>query len=245
MGHRLHPIVGYGVTILLCFWALSGGELARAASRVRRALDGGDSEEALEASLRALVGRKTRGLQVPDKVRATLESVGENTVDGVIAPLFYMVVGGPVWGLALAWGYKAVNTLDSMVGYRNERYERFGWASARLDDLANWLPARLGYLIYPLAGLWGGRSPARVVRTMWRDGRKHPSPNAGISEAALAGALGVQLGGRALYEDGEEERGPFGEPLRPLEPARIPEGVRWMLAVYLLSVGIVLGVWVL
>src|SRR5262249_10988283 len=143
--------------------------------------------------LARIVGRDTAELSPEQIYRACIETVAENTGDGVVAPLFYAALFGPV-GM---WVYKTINTLDSMVGYRNPRYERFGWAAARLDDLANWLPARLTYVLLSLAAGLG--SAQRALQVGWRDGRKHPSPNAGWPEAAMAGALAVQLGGPSSY----------------------------------------------
>jgi adenosylcobinamide-phosphate synthase len=130
----------------------------------------------------------------------------------VIAPLFFLMLGGP----ALALAYKAVNTLDSMVGYKNDRYLSFGWASARFDDLANWLPARLTGILMVLAAPLTGLSARGAWRIMRRDGRNHSSPNSGIPEAAAAGALGVRLGGTNMYSGKPVEKPPIGDPLRPL-----------------------------
>src|SRR5262249_44442837 len=145
--------------------------------------------------LGAIVGRDTEGLPPEEVYRACIETVGENANDAVVAPLFYAALAGPV----RLWAYKAVNTLDSLVGYRTERYRRFGWAGARADDLANLVPARLTWLLLALAAALAGARGGRALRVGWRDGRKHPSPNSAWGEAALAGALGVQLGGLSTY----------------------------------------------
>ncbi len=150
--------------------------------------------------LRHIVGRDTEGLDSEGVLRATVETLAENLSDGVIAPLFYFAVGG----LPLAMAYKAVNTMDSMLGYKNERYIDFGYAAARLDDLANYIPARLtAWIIIFSAALlsFAARkvSPSRALGIMLRDGRKHSSPNAGLPEAAMAGALGIRLGGPSSY----------------------------------------------
>jgi adenosylcobinamide-phosphate synthase len=138
-------------------------------------------------------------LEEPEIVRATVETIAESTADGIIAPLVYLSLGGA----PLALAYKAVNTLDSMVGHHDERYEHFGWASARLDDVMNWVPARLtGGFIALASGL--ATAQWHRVQDSWyilhRDGDKHPSPNSGMPEAAMAGGLGVQLGGRNYYD---------------------------------------------
>jgi adenosylcobinamide-phosphate synthase len=175
--------------------------------------------------LRGIVGRDTGDLSAEDINRACIETVAENTTDGVVAPLLYAAVAGPV-GL---WLYKAINTLDSMVGYRNPRYLRFGWASARMDDLANYLPARLTYLLVCLAACLCGQQAFQALRIGWRDGRKHPSPNSAWSEAAMAGALGVRLGGPSTYGGVVSQKPHLGEPLRPLTTGTVRQAIRLML----------------
>lgn len=155
-------------------------------------------------NLSMIVGRDTKELSEKGILKATIETLSENLSDGVIAPLFYLAIGG----LPLAMAYKAINTLDSMVGYRNDRYREFGWASARLDDIANYIPARISGLLIVISifliTIFKSPSSAllfthNALRTMISDGRKHLSPNAGIPEAAMAGALGVRLGGPSTY----------------------------------------------
>lgn len=226
------------VALLLAVWwlatSLAARDLAGAALAVRERLLAGDLPGARRAVGR-MVGRETDRLDAAEVTRAAVESVAENANDGVVAPLFWAWVGAvlpppglPGWaGAAVgALAYKAVNTLDSMVGYRSPRYLHFGWASARLDDVANWLPARLAALLAVLAAPLAGGSPGRAWRTLRRDGRKHPSPNSGLGEAAYAGALGVRLGGLNVYGGRPSPHPYLGEPLRPLEPARITEAVR-------------------
>jgi adenosylcobinamide-phosphate synthase len=178
-------------------------ELVSSAKLVLTFMKQGDLVTA-RSNLSMIVGRDTQNLDEDGVLRAVIETVSENLSDGVIAPLFYLAIGG----LPLAIAYKAINTLDSMVGYKNEKYLSFGWAAARLDDLANFIPARLtGLLIvlftfcYFLARKPGSAlSPALdSFRVMRRDGRNHTSPNSGIPEAAMAGALGVRLGGPSTY----------------------------------------------
>jgi len=163
---------------------------------VRAVLD----ESSLEAArdrLSHIVGRDTSGLDMDGVRRAAIETLAENASDGIVAPLFYYALGG----LPLAFIYKAVNTLDSMVGYKNEKYLEMGWASARLDDLMNYIPARItGLLIAAASMLVPGANPSCAMEIMRRDGRKHTSPNAGVPEAAVAGALGIRLGGPSYYE---------------------------------------------
>ncbi len=166
-----------------------------------------------------IVGRDTEGLNEEGILRATVETLSENVSDGVIAPMFYFAIGG----LPLAMAYKAINTLDSMLGYRNERYINFGYAAARLDDIVNYIPARLTAwaIIFSAAVLSpvrsGKVSPLRAVRVMLRDGRKHSSPNAGLPEAAMAGTLGIRLGGPVSYGGVVSEKPFIGEGEREIE----------------------------
>ena len=168
--------------------------------------------------MRNLVGRETADLSADEVARATVESVAENTSDAVVAPLFWGAVAG-VPGLL---GYRAVNTLDAMIGHRSPRYQRFGWAAARLDDVANWLPARVAALAAAVAAPLVGGSTREALRVVLRDAGQHPSPNAGVVEAAFAGALGVRLGGRNVYDGEAEDRGVLGDgrPVRTTDIAR-------------------------
>ncbi len=179
--------------------ALASRDLADAARRVDAALD--ESVEAGRAAVAMIVGRDTRDLDEDDIVRATVETVAENTSDGMVAPLFYAYLGGA----PLALAFKAVSTLDSMVGYRNERYEDLGRASARLDDAANLLPARLTAVLAVLAGRGGDPRPLAAA---WADRVHHASPNAGLVEAAFAQGARLRLGGPAVYGGRRVER-PF------------------------------------
>lgn len=175
--------------------------------RVISALDRSDLPEA-RRRLSLVVGRDTADLNEREVVRAVIETVAENLSDGVIAPLFYLTLSGPA-GMA---AYKAINTLDSMVGHRNERYREFGFVSARMDDLANWVPARLSaVLVWCAAALVPGLSAVRAFKMTIRDGRSQPSPNAGFPEAAVAGALGVQLGGLNFYRGVPSRKATLGD----------------------------------
>ncbi|GAA4742971.1 cobalamin biosynthesis protein [Modestobacter marinus] len=188
-------------------WAVLGGtSLSRAADTMAGHLAAGDLPAA-RAHLPTLAGRDPRGLGEPELVRATVESVAENTSDAAVAPLFW----GAVAGLPGLLGYRAANTLDAMVGYRSPRYARFGWAAARLDDVLNWAPARLTALLTVAVAPLAGGSPAGAWRAWQRDGAAHPSPNAGRCEAALAGALELRLGGRNVYGSRVEERPTLGD----------------------------------
>ncbi|NCO52377.1 MAG: cobalamin biosynthesis protein CobD, partial [Deltaproteobacteria bacterium] len=178
---------------------------------VIEALQRGELDAARQA-LAMIVGRDTAQLDAAGILRATVETLAENAADGVIAPLFYLCLGGPVAGLL----YKAVNTLDSMIGYKNQRYLHFGRVAARLDDLLNWFPARLTGLLLVAAAWLNGMDGPGAWRMMRRDAKRHLSPNAGWPEAAAAGALGLQLGGDAFYGGDYVEKATFGEPLRPI-----------------------------
>lgn len=189
-------------TALATFSAVGGTTLCRVGDRIADALDDGDLDGA-RATLPSLVGRDPSSLDEAGICRAAVESIAENTSDATVAPLFW----GAVAGAPGLLGYRAVNTLDAMIGYRSPRYARFGWAAARTDDAANLVPARVTAL---LAGLLSGH-PIRAVRAVRRDGGKHPSPNAGVVEAAFAGALGISLGGRTVYPHGVEDRPVLGD----------------------------------
>jgi adenosylcobinamide-phosphate synthase len=199
-----------GSTALASYVAIGGRSLACAAQAVESALVAGDLERARTAA-RWLVGRDVARLGTIELSRAAIESVAENTVDAVVAPLFFAVLAGAPGAL----GYRAVNTLDAMVGYRNERYQRFGWASARLDDVANYLPARATAF---LVGLVQPGSATAIWRTVRKDSPAHPSPNAGVAEAAFAAALGVRLGGTNYYAGAVEHRALMGDGRPPTPP---------------------------
>jgi adenosylcobinamide-phosphate synthase len=203
---------------ILIFWGLAAHSLGREALSASEAPE----LETARRTLSQVVGRDTDRLDRSEICRACVETVAENTSDAVVAPLFWYAVGGPI-GL---WAFKAINTLDSMVGYRNARYANLGWASARLDDLAGLIPARLSWLLLSLAALVAGARPAAAFRVGWRDGRKHPSPNAAWSEAAVAGALGIQLGGPATYGGILSIKPTLGDPGPAIEPAHVRRAVR-------------------
>ena len=220
---RLHPLAGFLLESWVCCQCLAARSLASESLTVLHAL----KTEGLPAARRAvgrIVGRDTQNLDEAGVTRAAVETVAENTSDGVVAPLFWLLVGGAPLGLC----YKAVNTLDSMVGYRNERYLDFGRCSARLDDLANWLPARLAALLMILAAFLTGED-GRGAAAIWRrDRRKHPSPNSAQTESACAGALGVQLAGPAYYGGVLHEKPTLGDCRRPICPQDIRRAVKLM-----------------
>jgi adenosylcobinamide-phosphate synthase len=233
---RRHPAARVLVTAAATWTVLGGTSLGRAAERMTAALADADLVGA-RAALPALAGRDPRALDEPELVRATVESVAENTADAAVAPLFW----GAVAGLPGLLGYRAVNTLDAMVGHHSTRYERFGWAAARLDDVANWLPARLtAALTVACAPLTDG-SAGGALRAWRRDGAAHPSPNAGRCEAAMAGALGICLGGRNVYGGRVEDRPMLGDGPRP-RTADIGRAVRLSRAVWLSSAALAVAV---
>lgn len=223
---RRRPVTRVFVTAAATWTVLGGTSLGRAAGRMSQTLGAGDLAGA-RAALPALAGRDPRKLDEPELVRATVESVAENTADAAVAPLFW----GAVVGLPGLLGYRAVNTLDAMVGHRSARYERFGWAAARLDDVANWLPARLTAALTVLCAPVAGGSAAGALDAWRRTGAAHPSPNAGRCEASMAGALGVRLGGRNVYGGRVEDRPQLGAGPRPGK-ADIARAVRLSRAVW-------------
>jgi adenosylcobinamide-phosphate synthase len=201
--HVLGAALSLATAVYLTATTIASRELIASARHVLDALKEKDMNAA-RLRLSMIVGRDTAQLPEKGVLKATIETLAENVSDGVVAPLFYLVLGG----LPLAMAYKAINTLDSMVGYKNDRYRHFGWAAARLDDAANYIPARLtGILItgaaflmsLPLNAGNSIRATSLTVDVMLRDGRKHPSPNSGVPEAAYAGALGIVLGGPSTY----------------------------------------------
>ena len=190
----LDPWFGAVITVLLASMTLATRSLYDESKVVLDALNHGNIEEA-KRSLSMIVGRDTEGLDEKEILRAVIETVSENLSDGIVAPMFYMILGG----LPLAMTYKAVNTLDSMVGYKNDRYRDIGAFSAKMDDILNWIPARLTGVIIVAASFILRLNWKDSWRIMRRDGRNHSSPNSGIPEAATAGALGIQLGGKIQY----------------------------------------------
>ncbi|MCE5254083.1 MAG: adenosylcobinamide-phosphate synthase CbiB [Actinomycetia bacterium] len=220
---RWRPWAGDVASIAVLCTTLAARDLAGHALAVQAALEAGDLEAA-RALVGRMVGRDVATLDEAGVVRAAVESVAENTVDGVTGPLFYAYLGGSVTAAA----YKAVSTLDSTFGHHNERYERFGWAAARADDLANLLPTRLTVAATFIAAALLGLRPLGVLAVCARDGRKHPSPNSGWAEAAMAGALGVQLGGPLSREGRIVVQPTLGDALEPLKPVHIRQAVRMM-----------------
>jgi adenosylcobinamide-phosphate synthase len=233
---RFAEWLGSVLSIGLASTTLAARDLWDHVRAVNGPLDAGDLPAA-RRSVAMIVGRDTAELSESEVARATVEAVAESAADGVIAPLFYLAIGGA----PLALAYKAVNTLDSMIGHQDERYADFGWASARLDDLTNWIPARLTAVLLIIgAGLTTGQ--LEQVRNGWevfrRDGGKHPSPNSGRPEAAMAGILRVKLGGTNFYDGIAQERPVLGQEGREAGPGDIVSAVRIMVAASVLGISL-------
>ena len=233
---RTPPSTRAALTALVT-WAVVGGTTLRREAAAMDALLGADDLAGARRRVSHLCGRDPAQLDVEGLARATVESVAENTADAVVGPL----VWGALLGVPGLLGYRAVNTLDAMVGHRSPRHARFGWASARADDAANLLPARLtAALVVVLAPVVGG-GPRAALRAWWRDGGKHPSPNAGPVEAAFAGALGRTLGGRLAYAGRVEDRPLLGDGPAP-RVDDVARAARLSLAVQLAAGVLAVGV---
>ncbi|MEB3358121.1 MAG: adenosylcobinamide-phosphate synthase CbiB [Synechococcales bacterium] len=226
--HWFHPWMGAAVESVLIASCLAGRSLRNAAETVLSPLATGDLVTARQVMAR-YVGRDTAELDGPELRRAVMETVTENATDGVMAPLFYAIVGTflsvgglPIGGGAIALAYKAASTLDSMIGYREAPYTHLGWFSARLEDGLTWVPCRLTVLTVALLS----RRPLMVWRLCCRDAPADPSPNAGWSECAYAAALGVQLGGVNRYKGVIKHKPLLAEPLQPITPERIQAALR-------------------
>ncbi len=233
----IHPYIGEAVAIVVAYTTLALRSLHRESREVVRYLEEGNIDEA-RRSLSLIVGRQTSELDEEGILKACIETMSENTSDAVVAPLFYLFIGGPV----LAVFYKAVSTLDSMVGYKTDRYRELGWASARLDDVLNIIPARITALLMVVASLPLRLHPLRALWMVVRDAHKTSSPNSGWPEAATAGALGVQLGGPATYFGQKVAKPTLGDAKRPVTIATYKAMVRLMYLTSFLALG--LGVWI-
>lgn len=220
LAEKLHPLVGKIMWIFLAYTTLSVKDLAVHAQAVWGSLAINNIEEARK-KLSLIVGRDTKGLSQDEVINATVETVAESTTDGIIAPLFYLFLGGPV----LAVSFKAISTLDSMIGHKNNRYLYFGWCAAKLDTFANFIPARITGLLIPLAALLCGKNFAESFRICLRDGRKQDSLNSAVSEAAMAGALGIRIGGSSNYAGRIVEHPYLGEQRRPITISLIKEAI--------------------
>ena len=221
IAERIHPALGFGLSCILCWQMLAAKSLKTESMKVYTALE----KEGLEAGRRAvsmIVGRDTKSLSEEGVIKAAVETVAENTSDGVTAPLFYMMLAGPLGGVF----YKAINTMDSMIGYRNEKYRWLGTCAARLDDIANFIPARISALFMTAAAFvlgFDGKGAWKIYR---RDRHNHKSPNAAQTEAVMAGALQVQLAGDAWYFGELYKKPTIGDPIRPVRREDIPAACR-------------------
>ena len=221
--YKMSPWLFFVLHILLCYQLLAARSLRDESMKVLKALRQGNTEEARRA-VSMIVGRDTSVLDEAGIIRAAVETVAENTSDGVIAPLLYMAVGGAPLGFL----YKAVNTMDSMIGYRNEKYLYFGRTAARLDDVLNFLPARLSGVLMVLMSRPLGFDAGNAWKIFLRDRKKHASPNSAQTEAACAGALHIRLAGDAVYF-GEVHHKPYiGDDDRPVQAQDIAFAVKLM-----------------
>ena len=237
---RLHPLLGLAVQMFWCGQALAARGLVQESTNVYKELKKPDLPGARKAVSR-IVGRDTAELTAEGVTKAAVETVAENASDGVIAPLLYMLIGGA----PLALTYKAINTMDSMLGYKNERYLYFGRVPAKLDDVANYIPSRLAGLLWVAAAALTGNSARGAWKIGRRDRRRHASPNSAQTESACAGALGVQLAGPAYYFGQYYPKLTIGDALRPIEPEDILRANRMMYAESILALAIGLGLRVL
>jgi adenosylcobinamide-phosphate synthase len=219
-----NPIIGDLVAIFLLYTAIATRDMVKHSTAVYDALKSGTIPEA-RSRLAMICGRDTDQLDESAIARGAVESVAENMVDGVTAPLLFAVIGGPVGAMM----YKAVNTLDSTFGYKSSEYFHFGWASARIDDLANFIPARITAIFVPIAAVILGERAALSASIFLRDRGNHPSPNAGQTESAVAGALGVQLGGLSYYGNVPSHKPTLGDCLTPVEADHIIRANRLLL----------------
>jgi adenosylcobinamide-phosphate synthase len=243
--YRLHVVCGVIVEAILTCYILAAKSLSDESMKVLKAMeaaDGGDLTDARKA-LSMIVGRDTENLDEAAITRAVVETIAENTSDGIIAPLIYTFLGGPILGFA----YKAVNTMDSMLGYHNDRYENFGKVAAKMDDVFNYIPARLSALMMVVAAFIGGRdfSGKRAFSVFKRDRYNHKSPNSAQTESACAGALGVRLGGDSSYFGKMVHKPYIGDDTRPIEKEDIKRAARLMFLTEYLWVAVLLAIGVL
>lgn len=221
---KISPLLFLVLESLLCWQLLAARSLQDESLPVYNALQENDLQKARSA-LSMIVGRDTKALDAAGITRATVETIAENTADGVAAPMIYMALGGAVLGCV----YKTVNTMDSMVGYRNERYEEFGFFAAKLDDVFNYIPSRLCAMFMVMASAFCGLDSMSAFRIWRRDRRKHASPNSAQTEAVMAGALGIQLAGDAWYFGKRHHKPSIGDATRPIRKEDIRQAHRVLL----------------
>jgi adenosylcobinamide-phosphate synthase len=233
----IHPLAKAGVEILTLYYCISIRSLESSAMAVFRAHTQSRIDDA-RAKVALIVGRDVEHLNSEEISRATVETVGENLVDGVISPLFYAAIGG----VPLAMAYKMINTLDSMIGYKNDKYRDFGKVAARIDDIANFIPARLSIPVISLAAQIIDGKGARTFQTALSEGANHTSPNAGYSEAAFAGALGIRLGGPNYYHGRIVSKPFLGIPFTQINPNHIKKACDLMILSSLIWMVVLVGI---
>lgn len=232
-------LFGMIISVLIASLTLATRSLYDESKTVIDSLNRGNIEEARK-NLSMIVGRDTENLDEKEILRAVIETVSENLSDGIVAPLFYLAIGGP----PLAMTYKAVNTLDSMVGYKNERYRDIGWFSAKMDDIFNWIPARLTGALIVIASFILRYNWRDSWKIMIRDGRKHSSPNSGIPEAAVAGSLSIQLGGKIQYFGEVADKPTIGDKIKETDKEDVKKAWIIMFASsFLMAVACITVLW--
>lgn len=230
LAEKLSPCAAFVLECFWCYQLLAARSLGKESKKVYKKLIQDDLSGA-RLAVSMIVGRDTENLAVEGVTKAAVETVAENTNDGVIAPLIYMLIGGPILGFV----YKAVNTMDSMLGYKNEKYLYFGRVAAKMDDVAGFIPARISALLMILASCLLGMDGKNALWIWKRDRRKHASPNAAQTEAVCAGALQVQLAGDAWYFGKKHEKDTIGDPIRNIEPKDILRSERLMIGTEVLT----------
>ncbi len=227
---KIHPVLRLILESIMCWWLLATKSLKDESMKVYDKLKAHDLEGSRYA-VSMIVGRDTKVLDENGVTKAAVETVAENTSDGIIAPMFYMAIGGAVLG----WLYKSINTMDSMVGYKNDRYMRFGTFAAQLDDVVNYIPARLSGLFMVLASFLGGFDGKNAWKIFVRDRYNHASPNSAQTEAVMAGALDVQLAGDAWYFGVLHKKKTIGDDIRSIEAEDIVKANRLLYITAILS----------
>lgn len=230
LAEKFSPCAAFVLECFWCYQLLAARSLGKESKKVYKKLIQDDLSEA-RLAVSMIVGRDTENLTVEGATKAAVETVAENTNDGVIAPLIYMLIGGPILGFV----YKAVNTMDSMLGYKNEKYLYFGRVAAKMDDVAGFIPARISALLMILASCLLGMDGKNALWIWKRDQRKHASPNAAQTEAVCAGALQVQLAGDAWYFGKKHEKDTIGDPIRDIEPRDILRSEKLMIGTEVLT----------
>ena len=230
LAEKFSPCAAFVLECFWCYQLLAARSLGKESKKVYKKLIQDDLSGA-RVAVSMIVGRDTENLTVEGVTKAAVETVAENTNDGVIAPLIYMLIGGPILGFV----YKAVNTMDSMLGYKNEKYLYFGRVAAKMDDVAGFIPARISALLMILASCLLGMDGKNALWIWKRDQRKHASPNAAQTEAVCAGALQVQLAGDAWYFGKKHEKDTIGDPIRDIEPRDILRSEKLMIGTEVLT----------